>query len=186
MDNKLQRRPDSVRMMPLPDGTDVILEGGRGDPPLLIRDHGDQEQRRRDRRRAEAEERTRAMLDQIEHDQFIRQHTPTPLLVPTDPLERLHREWERDDWFADVEKARARPSLGELEAWASKTLADEAVRQALQPPEPPPPTRYGKPLSTAALAHEAALERAFTAKTAALACRCGQYHAGDRCIYGAS
>ncbi len=153
---------------------DEILPGSPGVPGLLISDRGDPEQRRRDRRRAESDAEIKAAVEQIERRRFM---DPPP---PPDPVAQVHAEWRSAAWLAEIEESRAVPErLAELEAWGRR--AELEVLRA--PPDRPKPTRFGKTLSSAALAHEAALDAEFTArnraagKASCLYCR--QYTDGD-------
>ncbi len=146
--------------------TEILKGSGRpGDPSLRITDVPDARRLAfEEQRRAEQEAETKAMVDQITHDRFIREHTPPRPLVPTDPVEQLRAQWKSDQWLAEIEESRRLPErLAELEAWARKAQ----LEAMLSPPPPPPPTRFGKALSSAALAHEAALEAEFAARNRA-------------------
>jgi hypothetical protein len=162
--------------------TEILKGSGRGDPSLRVTDVVDSRRLAfEQQRRAEQEAETKALVDQIEHDRFIRAHTPTPPPVPTDPVEQLHAQWKSDRWLAEVEESRRVPErLAALEEWGREA----ELEMLMSPPPPAPPTRFGKTLSSAQVAHEAQLAGAFAAKTAAARCQCGQYHAGGRCIYG--
>src|SRR6266540_973657 len=92
----------------------------------------------------------------------------------------VHAEWRSAAWLAEIEESRAVPErLAELEAWGRRA----ELEMLRAPPDRPKPVRFGKTLSPAALAHEAALEREFmarnraAAKAACLDCR--QYTDGD-------
>jgi hypothetical protein len=158
--------------------------GGRGDPSIRVTDVVDSRQVAfAEQRRAEREAEIKAAVDDIEHRRFLREHTPPRPPVPTHPVEQLRAEWAREKWLAEVEESRRLPErLAELEAWARKAT----LEAALDPPPPKPPTRFGKTLSPAQVAHEQALAAAFAAKSSAAKCQCGSFHAGDRCIYGYS
>jgi hypothetical protein len=130
----------------------TILPGGYGAPPVLIREPGWQQQAEAEReaqRRAE----TDAEVARIKRDRDIRESpfSPRAPLVPEDPVARVYADAKRQKWLAECAEARDLPrKQAELEEWARKV----EMERAMAPPEPPPPTRYGRPLSTAELNYE--------------------------------
>jgi hypothetical protein len=72
-------------------------------------------------------------------------------------------------WLAGVKRAREEPARlaqqqQDLEAWGAEAMAELAAQS-----DPPAPTRHGKTLSTAAQAHEAAMDAQFRARNRAAA-----------------
>jgi hypothetical protein len=129
----------------------TILHGGPGVPTLIAREPGWEQQAAAEReaqRRAE----TAAEVKRIERERVIRENSPRPPLVPTDPVARVHAEWERQKWLDECAESRDVPrKQAELEEWARKY----ELERAMAPPAPPEPTRYGRPVSKAQLNYEA-------------------------------
>src|SRR6266498_2765796 len=89
-----------------------------------------------------------------------------PRAAPPEPVAQVHAEWRSAAWLAEIEESRAVPErLAELEAWGRRA----ELEMLRAPPDRPKPVRFGKTLSPAALAHEAALEREFMARNRAAA-----------------
>jgi hypothetical protein len=165
----------------------TILPGGRGQPTLVIREPGWEQQAAAEReaqRRAE----TAAEVKRIERERAIRESpfTPRPPLVPTDPVAQVHAEWEREKWFRECAELRDVPrKQAELEEWARKV----ELGRAMAPPDPPPPMRYGRPVSKAQLNYEAQ-QADYQAKQASHVGRgCGYCNTcrnggGQFCLYG--
>jgi hypothetical protein len=140
------------------------LPGGRGEPLLIVRDHGAWEQQVAEENRAKAAEETRAAVADIERGEQERKYARRPSLAEQKrAMDRIEAEYRRKR----EEPARAAAQLAALEAWA------ETARAAL-PPEPPQPVRYGKPLSPAEVAYEEQ-QAAWQSKQArqAMAAGCG-------------
>jgi hypothetical protein len=148
-----------------PDGGGEYLRGGPGEPTLLITDHvGDGEQRYRQQLREVQDREIKDLLAKIERAAVERRHAP-----PLSPEQRALEAARGAAWIAEAKARREEPARlarqqEELEAWATKALASEAARS-----DPPVPTRFGKALSPAAQAHEAALEAEFVARNRAAA-----------------
>ena len=146
----------------------TILPGDRGVPTIVVREPGWQQQAAAEReaqRRAE----TGAEVKRIKRERVIRENSPRPPLVPTDPVARVHAEWERQKWLDECAESRDVPrKQAELEEWARKAK----LERAMAPPDPPEPTRYGRPVSKAQQAYEAA-QAASQAKQARPAQGCG-------------
>jgi hypothetical protein len=162
----------------------TILPGGRGVPTIVVREPGWQQQAAAEReaqRRAE----TGAEVKRIRHERAVREYTLRPPLVPTDPVARVHAEWERQKWLDECAELRDVPrKQAELEEWARKV----ELERAMEPPDPPPPMRYGRPVSTAQLAYEEQ-QAAWQAKQARPAQGCGYCNTcraggGQWCLYG--
>jgi hypothetical protein len=120
------------------------LPGGRGEPLLIVRDHGAWEQQVRDENRAKADEDIKAAVADIERGEQERKFARRPSLAEQKrSLDRIEAEYRRKR----EEPARAAAQLAALEAWAE-------TAQAEMPPDPPRPTRYGQPVSEAQLAYE--------------------------------
>jgi hypothetical protein len=156
MQDKVQRLPAGARTAPLPAGTSAILAGGGGEPPLLVRDHGVWEQQAAEERRETQDAEIKALVGEIEAAEQTRRYArPVALeeLRTATTANRALLEHRRQ------EAARPFAELAELERDVSAMLAQ-------LPPEPPQRTRYGRPLSTAELAHEAQLAEAFAARMA--------------------
>jgi hypothetical protein len=132
--------------------TTTIMSGSPGVPTIVVRELGWEQQAAAEReaqRRAE----TGAEVKRIERERAVRESpfTPRPPLVPADPVARVHAEWERKKWLDECAELRDVPrKQAELEEWARKY----ELERAMAPPDPPPPTRYGRPVSTAQLAYE--------------------------------
>jgi hypothetical protein len=165
----------------------TIMHGGGGQPTLIVREPGWEQQAAAEReaqRRAE----TGAEVKRIERERAVRESpfTPRPPLVPTDPVAQVHAEWERQKWLDECAELRDVPrKQAELEEWARKV----ELERAMAPPDPPPPMRYGRPVSTAQLNYEAQ-QAALQAKQArppgggcgyCNTCRNG---GGQFCLYG--
>jgi hypothetical protein len=129
----------------------TIMSGGPGQPTIVVREPGWQQQAAAEReaqRRAE----TGAEVKRIERERVIRENSPRPPLVPTDPVARVHAEWERQKWLDECAESRDVPrKQAELEEWARKY----ELERAMAPSAPPEPTRYGRPVSKAQLNYEA-------------------------------
>jgi hypothetical protein len=140
------------------------LPGGRGEPLLIVRDHGAWEAQVAAENRAKAEEETRAAVAGIQRAEEERKFARRPSLAEQErSMRRIEAEYRRKR----EEPARAAEQLAALEAWAE-------TAQAEMPPTPPQPTRYGKPLSPAEVAYEAQ-QLAWQSKQArqAMAAGCG-------------
>jgi hypothetical protein len=165
----------------------TILPGGRGVPTIVVREPGWEQQaaaEREARRRAE----TGAEVKRIERERAIRESpfTPRPPLLPTDPVAQVHAEWERQKWLDECAELRDVPrKQAELEEWARKV----ELERAMDSPDPPPPMRYGRPVSKAQLNYEAQ-QADYQAKQASHAGRgCGYCNTcrnggGQFCLYG--
>jgi hypothetical protein len=165
----------------------TILPGGRGVPTIVVREPGWQQQavaEREAQRRAE----TAAEVKRIERERAIRESpfTPRPPLVPTDPVAQVHAEWERQKWLDECAELRDVPrKQAELEEWARKV----ELERAMAPPDPPEPTRWGRPVSRAQLNYEAQ-QADYQTKQASRAGRgCGYCNTcraggGQWCLYG--
>jgi hypothetical protein len=167
--------------------TTTIMSGGPGVPTIVVREPGWQQQAAAEReaqRRAEID----AEVKRIRHERAIRESpfSPRPPLVPTDPVARLEAEWERKRWLDECAESRDLPRRqAELEEWARQV----ELERMMAPPDPPEPTRWGRPVSTAQLNYEAQLA-AWQAKQArppgggcgyCNTCRRG---GGRFCLYG--
>jgi len=163
----------------------TILPGARGVPTIVVREPGWEQQaaaERETQRRAE----TSAEVKRIERERAVRESTPRPPLVPKDPVAQVHAEWKRQKWLDECAELRDVPrKQAELEEWARKA----ELERAMAPPDPPPPMRYGRPLSTVQLAYEEQ-QAAWQAKQArppgggcgyCNTCRAG---GGQWCLYG--
>jgi hypothetical protein len=148
----------------------TILPGGRGVPTIVVREPGWEQQAAAEReaqRRAE----TDAEVKRIERERAIRESpfTPRPPLVPKDPVAQVYADWERQKWLDECAELRDVPrKQAELEEWARKV----ELERAMDPPDPPPPMRYGRPVSKAQLAYEEQ-QAAWQAKQARPAQGCG-------------
>jgi hypothetical protein len=128
----------------------TILPGGRGVPTIVVREPGWQQQAAAERE-AQRRDETKAFLERMERERVIRENSPRPPLVPADPVERVHAEWKRQKWLDECAESRDLPRRqAELEEWARKA----ELERAMAPPDPPQPTRYGRPVSKAQLAYE--------------------------------
>jgi hypothetical protein len=165
----------------------TIMSGGQGQPTIVVREPGWQQQAAAEReaqRRAEID----AEVKRIRHERAIRESpfSPRPPLVPADPVARVHAEWKRQKWLDECAELRDVPrKQAELEEWARKVK----LQQMMEPPPPPPPMRYGRPVSTAQMNYEAQ-QADYQAKQASRAGRgCGYCNTcrdggGQFCLYG--
>jgi hypothetical protein len=158
----------------LPDGGDVFLRGGLGVPTLRISDHyEDRELRYRQQLREVKDAEIKDLLAKVEKAETVRRMPPLRVgqLKAAVAAMQARRENEQFERRADALE------LPLLEAWAA----------ANAPPPAPPPTRYGKVLSAAEVAHEEALSAAqVKAQTTAMSRGCGTcWHCqtGQRCVY---
>jgi hypothetical protein len=148
----------------------TIMSGGQGQPTIVVREPGWQQQAAAEReaqRRAEVD----AEVKRIRRERAIRESpfSPRPPLVPADPVAQVHADWERQKWLDECAELRDVPrKQAELEEWARKV----ELERAMDPPDPPPPMRYGRPVSKAQLAYEEQ-QAAWQAKQARPAQGCG-------------
>jgi hypothetical protein len=137
----------------------TILSGGRGAPVIVVREPGWQQQAQAEqeaRQRAE----TKAFIDQLQHEAFIREHSRRP---PDDPVAQVHADAKRQRWLDECAEARKwTPERVEAMLDAQETLIRAMMARSPEPP-PQPPMRYGRPLSPAEQAYEAAQLDAFLA-----------------------
>ncbi|HEV8279797.1 MAG TPA: hypothetical protein VGQ26_29470 [Streptosporangiaceae bacterium] len=129
------------------------LPGGRGEPMLIVRDHGVWEQQAAAEQEAQRRAEIDAEVKRIEQERAIRESpfSTRPPLVPEDPVERVHAEWKRQKWLDECAELRDVPRRqAELEEWAAKV----ELERAMEPPDPQEPTRYGRPVSKAQQAYE--------------------------------
>jgi hypothetical protein len=156
---------DDPTTQQLPDGDDVLLRGPVGEPTLRISDHVDnREQRYRQQVREVQDREIKDLLDKIERAAGERRFAK-----PVTPAQRALEAARGAAWMAEAKRRREEPARlaqkqEELEAWATKAMAELAARA-----DPPAPTRFGKTLSPAAQAHEAALDAEFRARNRAAA-----------------
>jgi hypothetical protein len=112
----------------------TILHGGPGVPTLIAREPGWEQQAAAEReaqRRAE----TAAEVKRIERERAIREATPRPPLVPTDPVAQVHAEWKRQKWLDDCAESRKwTPEFIE-----SQLATEEVLLSAMRAAEPPAP-----------------------------------------------
>jgi hypothetical protein len=112
----------------------TILHGGPGVPTLIAREPGWEQQAAAEReaqRRAE----TAAEVKRIERERAIREATPRPPLVPTDPVAQVHAEWKRQKWLDDCAESRKwTPEFIE-----SQLATEEVLLSAMRAQVPPPP-----------------------------------------------
>jgi hypothetical protein len=109
----------------------TILSGGRGAPTIVVREPGWQQQAAAEqeaRQRAE----TKAFIDQLQHEAFIREHSPRPRLGP---VEQVYADVAASKWLAECAEARDLPrKQAELEEWARKVELERVMNPG--PPQP--------------------------------------------------
>jgi hypothetical protein len=160
------------------------LPGGRGEPLILVREPGWQQQAEAEREAQRSAE-IKAEVERIEREAFIRKTTPPAPLVSPDPVQRVHDDWAREKRLAEAAESRDAPRWqAELEEWAARV----ELERAMAPPEPPEPTRYGRPVSKAQQAYEAA-QLAWQVKQGRPAQGCGYCNTcrdggGQFCLFG--
>jgi hypothetical protein len=165
----------------------TIMSGGQGQPTIVVREPGWQQQAAAEReaqRRAEVD----AEVKRIRRERAIRESpfSPRPPLVPADPVAQVHADWERQKWLDECAELRDVPrKQAELEEWARKV----ELERAMEPPDPPEPTRWGRPVSKAQLNYEAQ-QADYQAKQASRAgggcgyCNTCRDGGGQWCLYG--
>jgi hypothetical protein len=141
----------------------TILPGGRGVPTVVVREPGWQQQAAAERE-AQRRDETKAFIERIEREQAIRESAPPRPLVPADPVEQVHADYAREKWLAECAESRKwTPEFTEAQLATEEVLL--SAMRAQVPPDPPQPTRFGRPVSKAQLAYEAA-QAAWQAKQA--------------------
>jgi hypothetical protein len=118
-------------------GTIIVRE-----PGWELRAAAERETQRRDE--------TKAFLEQIERERAVRE-SPFSRPAPLDPVAQLQADWGRRKWLDECAESRdLLRRQAELEEWARKV----ELERAMAPPDPPPPTRYGRPVSKAQQLYE--------------------------------
>jgi hypothetical protein len=144
------------------------LPGGRGEPLLIVRDHGAWEQQVRDENRAKADEDIKDAVADIERGEQERKFARRPSLAEQKrSLDRIEAEYRRKR----EEPARIEAQLAALEAWAE-------TAQAALPPEPDPEQVRRERDNDYSLGLQASMARARAAVCGHRSCMPG------RCMYG--
>jgi len=108
----------------------TILSGGRGEPAIVIRDHGAWEQQVRDEKRRQADEQIKAMVAEIERGEAERKHAPRASLAELAESARANAALA----------AEAREAPGRVMAELAQT---EALVEGMRATMPPPPDAAG-------------------------------------------
>jgi hypothetical protein len=142
----------------------TIMHGGPGVPTIIVRDHDGWVAQVAAEKRAKADAEVKAAVASIERGEHERKYAPRPSLAELADSARAIAALAAE---RREEPRRVARQLDVTEALITAGLA------AL-PPDPPQPTRHGKPLSTAQVAYEQA-QAAWQAKQArqAMAAGCG-------------
>jgi hypothetical protein len=163
----------------------TILSGSAAEGGTIIVREPGWEMQAAAEREAKRRDETKAFIERIERERAVRE-SPFSRPAPLDPVAQLQADWDRQKWLDECAESRDLPRRqAELEEWARRV----ELERAMAPPDLPPPTRYGRPLSTAQLAYEEQ-QAAWQAKQARLpgggcgycnTCRAG---GGQWCLYG--
>src|SRR5258708_7069707 len=139
----------------------TILSGSRGAPTITVREpnwRGQAEAERGAQRRAGA----KAEGARVERGADGREPASRPPLVPQEPGARGYADAKRQQWLDEcAEKGKWTPERVTAMLDAEETLL--LAMRAQMPDPPPQPARYGRPLSPAEQAYEAAQLDAFLA-----------------------
>ena len=116
----------------------TIMSGGQGQPTIVIREPGWQQQAAAERE-AQRRDETGAEVKRIERERAIRESpfSSRPPLVPEDPVAQVHAEWERQKWLDECAESRKwTPEFIETQLATVEVLL--SAMRAQEPPAPDP------------------------------------------------